>query len=219
MVKLARSVRPPVWAAVLATLWGGSAAAAFAELIASVTRDRIADALGPSGQAWTSALAAPLPEEVVKAVGVVLLMMAATPALRNPLLGMTPWGAGGDRFQCGRRTRLQRLGNDKIGVMGPVVVRSARSRDPHRSHHPCRAERHRRCRRRIFLRRGGRRLTRRSGVLVGLLVAAVVLHTLIDTPLLDEWGVGGVIVKQIPVAVAVWVLRAQRDRSIFDFNA
>ena len=207
VVKLARSVRPPVWAAVLATLWGGSAAAAFAELIASVTRDRIADALGPSGQAWTSALAAPLPEEVVKAVGVVLLMMAATPALRNPLFGMTLGALVGIGFNAAeglaysvsemtRSGSWDPLWSDLLvrGILTGLVTHAGLSAIAGAG---------------VGYFFGGvdATWTRRSGVLVGLLVAALVLHTLIDTPLLDEWSVWGVIAKQIPVAVAVWVLK------------
>ena len=206
-VKLARRVRPPVWAAVMATLWGGTAAAAFAELIASATRDRIADALGPSGQAWTSALAAPLPEEVVKAVGVVLLMMAATPALRNPLFGMTLGALVGIGFNAAeglaysvsemtRSGSWDPLWSDLLvrGILTGLVTHAGLSAIAGAG---------------VGYFFGGvdATWTRRSGVLVGLLVAALVLHTLIDTPLLDEWSVWGVIAKQIPVAVAVWVLK------------
>ncbi|MCB0931707.1 MAG: PrsW family intramembrane metalloprotease [Mycobacterium sp.] len=209
MVKLARSVRLPMWAVALAVLWGGLPAAAFAQMIAFATRDRIANALGSSGQAWTSALAAPIPEEVVKAAGVVLLMVVTTPVLRNPLCGMVLGALVGIGFnaaeglvfsvsEMARSGSWEPLWSDLFvrGVLTGLVTHSGLS---------------------AIVGAGVGYLcgavdvpwARRVNVLGGLLVAAIVLHALIDTPLLDDWGVGGVIVKQIPVVVAVWVVRGR----------
>ena len=147
-------------------------------------------------------MAAPIPEEVVKAAGVVLLMVVTTPVLRNPLCGMVLRGSGGNRFQRGRGlvfsvSEMARSGSWEPlwsdlfvrGVLTGLVTHSGLS---------------------AIVGAGVGYLcgavdvpwARRVNVLGGLLVAPS-SRTLIDTPLLDDWGVGGVIVKQIPVVVAV----------------
>lgn len=212
VVKLARTVRPPMWAVVLAALWGGLPAAASAQLVASATRDQIASALGSSGRAWTSALAAPLPEEVIKGLGVLLLMIASTPALRNPLCGMVLGALVGIGFnaaeglafsvaEMARSGSWEPLWSDLLvrGFLTGLVTHAGLSAVVGAGVG-------------YFFSAVDAPWMRRVNVLVGLLVVAVVLHALIDTPLLDSWGIGGVIVKQIPVALAVWWV-AGRARS------
>jgi RsiW-degrading membrane proteinase PrsW (M82 family) len=201
VVKLARKVRPPVWAAVLAVLWGG-AAAAFAQLFALATRDAIADSLGPSRAAWISALAAPLPEEVFKAVGVVLLMMSVSPLLRSPLCGMVLGALVGIGFnaaeglvfsvsEIAKSGSWEPLWSDLLvrGLLTGLVTHAGLTAIVGAG---------------IGYLSGadaGAR-THRIGLLAALLLVAIALHTLINSPLLDDWGVGGVVVKEIPVAVA-----------------
>ncbi len=204
VVKMARTVRPPMWAVVLAVLWGGLPAAAFARLIAAVTRDSITSALGPSGRAWTSALAAPLPEEVVKAVGVVLLMVAFTPVLRSPLCGMVLGVLVGIGFNAAEGLAFsvsematsgswEPLWSDLLvrGFLTGLVTHAGLSAVVGAG---------------IGYLFGAVDTTwaQRVKVCVGLLVSALVLHALIDAPFLDGWGIGGVIVKQVPVGVAAY---------------
>lgn len=211
VVKLVPRVRPPVGAAVLAVLLGG-VAAALAELFALSTRDAIAHALGTSREAWTSALAAPLPEEVFKAFGVALLMMAAAPVLRTPLCGMVLGSLVGIGFNAAEGLAFsvsemaqsgswEPLWSDLLvrGLLTGLVTHAGLT---------------------AIVGAGigylfgvqERALPRRSGVLFLLLLLAVALHVLINAPLLDEWGVGGVMVKEIPVVVAALFV-ANRARS------
>lgn len=209
VVRLTRGVRTPGWAAALAALWGGLPAAAFALLVAAATRDRISDVLGAAGRAWTSALAAPLPEEVIKAIGVVLVMMAATPILRNPLCGMVLGAIVGIGFNAAEGlafsvSEMERSGSweplwsDLLvrGVLTGLVTHAGLSAvvGAGIGYFFCDVD---------------ATWVRRFNVLVGMFFSAVALHTLIDSPLLDNWGIGGVIVKQIPVIVAVWVVQGR----------
>ena len=205
MIYLARNVRLPVWAAVSAVLWGGSAAV-FAQLFALATRDAVANALGSSREAWTSALAAPLPEEVFKVVGVVLLM-AAAPALRSPLCGMVLGALVGIGFnaaegfafsvsEMARSASWEPLWSDLLvrGLLTGLVTHAGLTAIVGAG---------------IGYTFGAVdvAVARRAGVFVGLLVAAVLLHALIDTPLLDHWGIAGLIVKQVPVIGAFWGIK------------
>ena len=203
VARVARKVRPPARAAVLAVLWGGSAAA-LAQLFALATRDAIADALGPSREAWTSALAAPLPEEALKAVGVALLMMTLTPTWRNPPCGMVLGALVGIGFNAAEGFAFSVAEMAKSGSWGPLwsdllvrglftglvthagltaVVGAGIGY--------------------LFGAEDGVRL-RRIGVSVAVLVLAVALHTLINSPLLDQRGIAGVVVKEVPAVVAFW---------------
>lgn len=211
VVKLARTVQPPVLTAVLAVLWGG-AAASIAQLFALGTRDAIVKALGTSREAWTSALAAPFPEEILKAAGVVLLMMAAMPVLRTPLCGMVFGALVGIGFNAAEGLAFSVAEMAKSGSWEPLwsdlLVRGLLTGLV--THAGLTA---------IvgagigyaFGAEEGTHL-RRIGVVVALLLAAVAMHTLINSPLLDEWSVGGVVVKEIPVAIAAAFV-ADRSRS------
>lgn len=212
VVKLARDAQPPLSAVVGSALWGGLAAAASAQLIASATRDQIADALGSSGEAWTSALAAPLPEEILKAVGVLLLSLA-WPDLRNPLSGMVLGAVAGIAFNAaeGLAYSIAEIG-DSGGSLEPLwsdlLVRGFLTGLI--THAGLTA---------IvgagigYLLSGPETaLLRRITVFMTLMLVAVALHALVDSPLLDAWGVWGIVAKQIPVAAMVW-LAWSRSRS------
>lgn len=200
VVKLARDARPPTLAVVSAVLWGGIGAAAIAQLIASATRDMVATALGPSGEAWTSALAAPVPEEALKATGVLLVMLAWA-ELRNPLSGMVLGAIVGVAFNAaeGLAYSVSEMA-DAAGALEPLwtdlLVRGfltglithagltaiAGAGIGYLLSGPETAR------------------VRRTGVCTALLMFALALHALIDSPLLDGWGIGGIVAKQIPVA-------------------
>jgi RsiW-degrading membrane proteinase PrsW (M82 family) len=211
VVRLARSVRPSAWDVVLAALWGGLAAAALSQLVALATRDAIASALGPSGQAWTSAVAAPLPEEIFKAVGV-LLILAARPNSRGPLCGMVLGaivgiafnGAEGLAFSFSELVKsasLEPLWSDLLvrGLLTGLVTHAGLTAIVGAGIGY------------LFAPEGRSRL-QQIGVFAALLFVAVALHALIDSPLLDDRGIGGVVVKEVPAAVAVWFVGG-RSRS------
>ena len=205
VVKLARDARPPTSAVVWAALWGGVGAAAIAQLIASATRETIANALGPSGEAWTSAVAAPLPEEALKAAGVLLVMLAWAD-LRNPLSGMVLGAIVGVAFNAAEGLAysvaeianadgsLEPLWSDLLvrGVLTGLITHAGLTAIVGAG---------------IGYLLGGSEtaIGRRVGVGLAALVVAVALHALIDSPLLNGWGIAGIVVKQIPVAAVAWL--------------
>ena len=205
VVKLARDARPPASVVVGSALWGGLAAAASAQLIASATRDEIADALGSSGEAWTSALAAPLPEEILKAAGVLLLCLAWAD-LRNPLSGMVLGAVAGIAFNAAEGlaysiTEIADTGGSLEPLWSDLLVRGFLTGLI--THAGLTAV--------VgagigYLLSGPETaLMRRVVVFITLLFLAVALHALIDSPLLDAWGIRGIVAKQIPVAALAWL--------------
>ncbi|MBX7453114.1 PrsW family intramembrane metalloprotease [Mycolicibacterium sp. 3033] len=196
---MSRSARPSASSVVLAALWGGLAAAALAESFASVTRGAIRDSLG-SWEAWTSAVAAPVPEEVCKVAGV-LLIMTARPALRSPLSGLILGAIVGVAFNAAEGLAYSIAEIPEAGSLEPLwsdlIVRGLLTG---------------------LITHAGLgaiagagigyafclREHRRIGMTVALLVSAVALHALIDSPFLDTWGIWGVMAKQVPIAVAAW---------------
>lgn len=205
LVRLTRDARLPMAAVVAAALWGGSAAAAIAQLIASATRDVVADMLGSSGKAWTSAVAAPLPEEALKVAGVLLLCLAWA-QLRNPSSGMVLGAIVGVGFNAAEGLAysvaeiahaggsLEPLWSDLLvrGFLTGLITHAGLTAiagagvgyllsGPENSR------------------------PRRIGVCVASLTCAVALHALIDSPLLDGWGIGGMVAKQIPIALSAWL--------------
>lgn len=212
VVKLARDARPPTSAVVWAALWGGVGAAAIAQLIASATRDAVVDVLGPSGEAWTSALAAPLPEEALKAAGVLLLGLAWA-ELRNPLSGMVLGAIVGVAFNAAEGLAysfaeiahaggsLEPLWSDLLvrGFLTGLITHAGLAAIVGGG---------------IGYLLGGPKTGRMQRIGVGLaaLMVAMALHSLIDSPLLDGWGIAGVVAKQVPVA-ALALLSWSRVRS------
>lgn len=205
VVRLSRDARTPTSAIVSAALWGGLGAAPIAQLIASATRDAVANALGSSGQAWTSALAAPVPEEALKATGVLLVMLAWAD-LRNPLSGMVLGAVVGVAFNAAEGLAysvseiantsgsLEPLWSDLLvrGFLTGLITHAGLTAIVGAG---------------IGYLLGGPEtvLVRRIGVCASLLIAAVLLHALIDSPLLDGWGIGGMVAKQVPVAALAWL--------------
>jgi RsiW-degrading membrane proteinase PrsW (M82 family) len=201
VTRLSGSDRPPTWAVVLAALWGGLAAAMLAELIATSLRPVIADKLGPESGAWISALAAPLPEELCKVAGLVLLALIAGSGLRNPWYGMVIGAIVGVAFNAAEGLAygvaegagsVHPLWTDVLvrGFLTGLLTHAGLSAIAGAGVGY------------LFARRTAP-LSRRLAVLVGLLCTAVALHALIDSPLLDEWGIGGVMLKELPVLALV----------------
>lgn len=205
VVRLTRDPRPPLSAVVSAALWGGLGAASIAQLIASATRDAVTSMLGPSGEAWTSAVAAPIPEEALKAAGVLLLCLAWA-QLRNPSSGMVLGAIVGVGFNAAEGlaysvTEIAHAGGSFEPLWSDLLVRGFLTGLITHAGLTAIAGAG------IGYLLSGPETARvqRIGFGVAALIVAVALHALIDSPLLDGWGVGGIVAKQIPVAVSAWL--------------
>lgn len=203
-----------LWGVFVVTGIGVTAAPAMGAIFESI--------LGPDNSDWVSAFAAPLTEEPLKMLGVVALAMIPGAHIRTTLDGLFYGLLVGlgfevtESFLYTTNTVADRGGGMSV-VVGMFILRGFFGG---LWSHP------------TFTAISGagvgyfvsseRSLTRRVLVAAGSLMTAIVLHGLIDSPVLGGLGLAGGIVKGIPalaVLVVILTLARRHERSRFDHVA